>query len=356
MRVFIDIGHPAHVHYFRNFIKIMEARGHQFCITARNKEVSFQLLDFHKIPYISRGSGKKSLFGKMLYLLKADLKLLKIARKFKPDVFLSFSSPYLAQVSKLMGKPHIAFDDTEHAKLEQLLYVPLTNAILTPNAYTKNLSENQIRFDGYMELLYLYPTRYQAKKDVLNELGLCETDKYVVMRFISWDASHDFGQKGISLETKKKIISELSKYCKVLISSEKVLPPELMKYRFSLSPEKMHDVLANASLLISEGPTMVSECACLGVPSIFVTPLKVGYCTEEEEKYNLVFGYDNSDGVLEKAVEIINNFSKADWQKRREKMLAEKIDVTAFTIWFVENYPNSIKIMKENPNYQYNFK
>lgn len=356
MRIFIDIGHPAHVHYFRNFIRIMESRGHEFCVTARNKEVSFKLLDFYKIPYISRGSGKKSLFGKMLYLLKADLKLFNIARRFNPDVFLSFSNPYLAQVSKLLGKPHIAFDDTEHAKLEQLLYVPLTNAILTPVSYTKNLSKNQIRFDGFMELLYLYPTRYQVNTKVLNELGLCENDKYVVMRFISWDASHDFGQKGISLEMKKKMVDELSNYCKVLISSEKVLPPELMKYRFSLSPEKMHDVLANACLLISEGPTMVSECACLGVPSIFVTPLKVGYCTEEEEKYNLVFGYDDANGVLEKAVELVNNFSREEWQKRREKMLAEKIDVTAFLIWFVENYPDSLKTMRENPSYQNIFK
>jgi len=37
-------------------------------------------------------------------------------------------------------------------------------------------------------------------------------------------------------------------------------------------------------------------------------------------------------------------------------MLSEKIDVTAFMVWFVENYPESAKIMKENPGYQYRFK
>ena len=44
------------------------------------------------------------------------------------------------------------------------------------------------------------------------------------------------------------------------------------------------------------------------------------------------------------------------FQKRRQKMLKDKINVTAFMIWFVENYPESVKIMKENPDYQYRFK
>ena len=47
---------------------------------------------------------------------------------------------------------------------------------------------------------------------------------------------------------------------------------------------------------------------------------------------------------------------KEIYQERRKKMLADKIDVTAFMVWFIENYPESAKIMKENPDYQYNFK
>jgi hypothetical protein len=37
-------------------------------------------------------------------------------------------------------------------------------------------------------------------------------------------------------------------------------------------------------------------------------------------------------------------------------MLSDKIDVTAFMVWFVENYPESAKIMKENPDYQWRFR
>jgi hypothetical protein len=45
-----------------------------------------------------------------------------------------------------------------------------------------------------------------------------------------------------------------------------------------------------------------------------------------------------------------------EWQQKREIMLKDKIDVTAFLVWFVENYPESKEIMKENSDYQYNFK
>ena len=36
-------------------------------------------------------------------------------------------------------------------------------------------------------------------------------------------------------------------------------------------------------------------------------------------------------------------------------MLAEKIDVTSFLVWFTENYPKSKQTMKINPEYQLKF-
>ena len=47
---------------------------------------------------------------------------------------------------------------------------------------------------------------------------------------------------------------------------------------------------------------------------------------------------------------------KEEWQDRGKKMLSDKIDVTAFLVWFVENYPESAKVLKDNPDYQYKFK
>ena len=51
MRVLIDILHPAHVHFFRNFYAEMESRGHKVCITARDKDRSVELLRAYDLPY-----------------------------------------------------------------------------------------------------------------------------------------------------------------------------------------------------------------------------------------------------------------------------------------------------------------
>lgn len=156
---------------------------------------------------------------------------------------------------------------------------------------------------------------------------------------------------------KKKAAKELSKYARVFISSEGELPEDLKQYQIKIPPERMHDALAFATLFVGEGATMASECACLGTPAIYVNSLKVGYCTEQEKKYGLVFNYRNSDGMLERAQELLRIPNlKQEWQKRRQRMLYDKIDVTAFMVWFIENYPDSVKIAKEDPNFQLRFR
>ena len=47
---------------------------------------------------------------------------------------------------------------------------------------------------------------------------------------------------------------------------------------------------------------------------------------------------------------------KEECETRRQKMISEKIDYARFLTWFIENYPESNKIMKEDPDYQYRFK
>ena len=109
MNILIDIGHPAHVHYFRNFIKIMENKGHKFLIISRNKELEQYLLNIYKIPYIDRGVGSKKIIGKFLYMFKADYLIFRKALKFKPDLFLSFGSIYPASCLIFIKKTTFSF-------------------------------------------------------------------------------------------------------------------------------------------------------------------------------------------------------------------------------------------------------
>jgi predicted glycosyltransferase len=103
------------------------------------------------------------------------------------------------------------------------------------------------------------------------------------------------------------------------------------------------------------------EAAMLGTPSIRFSDFsgRISVLEELEHKYGLTFGFktNESDKFFNKIDELLKTKNiKKEWQRRRQKMLAEKIDVTAFMAWLIENYPESVRIMKENPGYQYRFK
>lgn len=356
MKILVDINHPAHVHYFKNFIKIMKGKGHIFLVTSRNKEYEHFLLQHNNISYIDRGFSKKGLWGKIFYYSKAEYCLYKFTKKFKPNLIISFGTPFPSHTAKYFKIPHISFNDTEHAKLHHLFTDPFSEVVLTPNCYFDDLGEKHIRFKGYMELCYLHQNYFIPNNDIFDLLGLKNGEKYIILRFVSWQAVHDLGQTGLTNETKIKLVDELSKYGKIFISSEAALPNQLEKYKLKLPPDKIHNVLSFASLFVGESATMASECAMLGTPAIYVNSLNAGTIEKLEKKYKLIFGFRNSNGVLEKAIELINQQNlKSEFQKRRQKMLSETIDVTAFMVWFIENYPESYHIMKSDPNYQNRF-
>jgi predicted glycosyltransferase len=357
MRILIDIGHPGHVHYFRNFIKKMEEKNNEFLVIARDKEVTFKLLEFYKIPFKTRGKGGKGFIGKLLYIIIADFRILNYAIRFKPDIFISFSSTYAGHVAFLLNKSHILFDDTEHAKFEHIMYKPFAKAIITPSCFYKKMGPKQIFFNGYMELCYLHPNQFVSNSDVLDLLNVSKGERYIIVRFVSWGASHDFGQHGLDYSSKLKIIHELSNYARVFISSESKLPEELENFRMSIPPHKLHDTICFSSLYLGEGGTTASEATILGIPAIYINSLPLmGYLRDEREA-GLLIQLQKTEDILFKAKEILQMpDSREIFDERSKKMLKNKIDVTAFMIWFVENYPESVRIMKQNPEYQERFK
>ena len=51
MNILVDIGHPAHVHFFKNFIWEMQKRNHKLFINTVNKDVTLDLLEKYNFKY-----------------------------------------------------------------------------------------------------------------------------------------------------------------------------------------------------------------------------------------------------------------------------------------------------------------
>ena len=342
MKILFDLGHPAHVHYFKNLIKLLEKNGNQVLIIARQKDVTHNLLKHYQIPFISCGKGAKSLSGKLVYAIKANLQLYKCSSLFKPDLFVSFASPYAAQISNYFNKPHIAFTDTEHAKLGIASFLPFTDIIITPKAYKRYLGKRHIKFDGYMENTYLHPKYFKPNIDSLKKLNLSTKEKYVIIRLVSWDASHDIGQKGFTLHILTNLIEKIKSHARVFISAENKIPDSLKQYHLSINPTEIHDILSYASLFIGEGATMASECAVMGTPSIYVNSLSAG-TLENQEKNGLLSIFKSSDGLIEKAINILNDSKvKKHTKQKSQDLIKNKVDLNILFYKLISGYPDAV--------------
>ena len=93
------------------------------------------LLKENGFSYAIIGRKQKGHLWKLLGIFRFSYKIFKIARKFKPDLFLSHGSMYAGYAALFTGKKHIALEDT--GNMEQLFFSkPVSDVILSPASLT----------------------------------------------------------------------------------------------------------------------------------------------------------------------------------------------------------------------------
>lgn len=339
MRVLIDILHPAHVHFFRNFYAEMEGRGHQVCITARDKDRSVELLDAFGLPSVQISAQRSGGAGLAVEMAQRTPRLMRVMRSFRPDVMTGIMGPSIALAGAMRVRrvPAVVFYDTEFAVQTNRIVYPLAYSVCTPDCYQGRVPGRHLQYAGYHELAYLHPSRFRPDPAVLAEFGLSEDEPYSIVRFVSWQAVHDRRERGLTAAQKRHLVEVLQRQGRVLISSEATLTPDLADLAASGPVDKIHHLIAHASLVVGESATMSSEAAVLGVPAVFIATTGRGYTDDEERRYGLVrhFTEDQYDKAVQATEEILAE-PAATWQAARQRLLAEKIDVTGWMVDYFE--------------------
>ena len=363
MKILIDIGHPGHVHLLKNFYHIMKKNGHTVLVTVKDNKIQKELLDKYNMQYILIGKKKDTLVGKAFSQIIYNIKIINIIIKNKIDIGIG-TSITLAHASKLTKMKSILLDDDDDKV--QMLFVkyahPYCDTLLTPSALKNNRkSTKSIFYDSYHELAYLHPKYFKPNKTVLDEVNLKENDIFFIMRFNVFKAHHDVGISGLTLEQKKELVEMLKPYGKIFITTEREIESELEEYKLSISPEKIHSLMYYAAIFLGDSQTMTTESAVLGVPALKCNSFagKLSIPNELENIYKLCYSFkiNDFDSYKNKIQELLENKNLLnEWKSKKDKMLDEKMNTTDFLVWFVENYPKSEEILKENPNYQKRFK
>jgi predicted glycosyltransferase len=349
MRVLVDVGHPGHVHFYKHVIWRLQDRGHEVLISARDKDVTLALLDHYGFPYRTLSAIGNGHWGLVREFLQREWALLRLIREFDPDVVTEIGGLFIAPICRLLGKSAIVFTDSEPVPLDKYFTYPFASVICTPDCFMRDLGKRHIRYAGYHELAYLHPDYFGPDPTILNELGVSEGEPFSVLRFVAWKASHDMRQHGFSIEVKREIVQTLNRFGRVFITSEMPLPEEFEPYRISVPPHRIHHVLYYARLFMGDGATMATEAGILGTPAVRSSSLalNMGNFVELMERYGLVYSYCDSGEALQRAVQLLEwEGAKAEWGRRREGLLAEKIDVTTFLCDLLEKYTAVLKAAK----------
>lgn len=357
MNILFDIAHPADVHLFRHVRGKLINRGHKIVFLARDKDVVRELLDGYAIPYEKGTRAQKGFFGLFFELLKWFFIAYKLISKEKIDLAVSLSSPATAWAAKLHGVPHIMFNDTESGVAQLRLARPASRKIYTPNCLLADWGPKQVRYNGIHDLAYLRPEYFIPE---LPALGAQRSDKenkstnhqttkspesdYAIIRFVSWDAVHDWGQDKTGSDFQRKVCDLISEKMQVYISAEGELPTDLEQYRLKLSPCLLHNAMAHAQLVVGDGATTATEAAVMGIPSVYISPFadSLGYCRLLKE-YGLLDSFTEKEKGLNKIKELIENPDFAGRKERRQRLLKETIDVTDFITNVIDDFGRTVE-------------
>ena len=346
MRVLVYLGHPAHFHLFKNVIDELQNRNHTVKILIKKKDVLEDLLQSSGMEYLNiLPEGRKdTTLGMFVGMLKRDFRILRYAMFKKIDLMVG-TSVELSHVGKLLNIPVLNTneDDASVVPLYAKLSYPLSTRILSPDTCENGKWEYKtVKYKGYHELAYLHPCNFCPSAEVVEKYFRSDT-RFFIIRLASLTAHHDKGIKGIDTDFARRLVNTLTPMGNVYISSERPLEKEFEKYRILIDPMDMHHVLAYASIYIGDSQTMAAEAGVLGTPFIRINDFvgRIGYLRELEEKYKLGYGVlpENKEEVFKilKALMRLKNM-KAEFHHRRQKMLADKTDVSHFLTSYIETF------------------
>jgi predicted glycosyltransferase len=334
MRALFELTHPAHVHLFRHAIEALESAGHAVAVTAREKDLTTDLLAAYGVDHSVLSAKRGGTAAMPREWVPRTLRLLRFARDFDPDVIVSRRNPASAGVAATLSVPHVMFHDTEAVSPMDWLTCPAATLVCTPSTFERSVPGRQRRYDGYQELAYLHPERFDPDPSVLTDHGVDPDAPYSVVRFVSNDAFHDVGHAGFSPAAKRDLIADLADRGPVYVTSEATPPDDLDAEPSPVPPEAIHHLLAFSDLYVGDSGTMATEAALLGTPTVRLAVIDRPFGNFEElgDRGLMVSTPDEREALAAAADLAADPDAGERWERRRDALMAEKVDVTAFTL------------------------
>lgn len=284
MRIIVDIGHPAHINFFKHSIEKL-AKSHDVYITYLDRGVLPKIIEreFKGYKTFKIGKHKGTKFSIIFHAnIFRFLSFFFFVLYHRIDAAINGAFP-LGLAMKICGRKYIQFDDDFERKLVVRIEKTLANKLFFPMIVPE--TPGITKFNALKEWSYLSPQYFVPDKNALTEFGL-EEKKYFFIREVSNKTLNYMQQSAGIIQAVAKEIN-LFGY-KVVLSLEDKSNKEFYPEDWIILKEPVadiHSLIYYAKIMISSGDSMAREGAMLGIPSI--------YCGSREMLANKVLINEN---------------------------------------------------------------
>ncbi|THE62987.1 DUF354 domain-containing protein [Salinadaptatus halalkaliphilus] len=334
MRILVFANTPAHVHLYRHAVSQLEQLGHDVLVMGREYDCTIDLLEFYGLPYRRYGEhdtdgGRATLVRELGGQLGT---IATTARRLEPDLVFG-RGPYAALAGTIARAPVVLVLDDEPGDFNHAVSRPFADCILSPAATRRDLGDDHYTFAGFKECAYLHPDVFDPDPGVREALGVGPDEPYALLRFNALDALHDTGLEGFTPDQRRDLIERLSERATVFVSDEgdDLDLWDLPARPYDLHPALIHDAMAEASLLVADTGTMVTEAGLLGTPALRYrgTDDHVYGEFRELERVDLVEQFETYHGVRDRTLELAGDGDATDrWQRRRRAYVGDLVNLT----------------------------
>lgn len=348
MRILFYIVHPSKYHLFRYSIKELK-KNNDADIIINSKDVLQNLIEsenwnhYNLFPKGRNTSKHPSVFVSAFKFILTIIKLeMYLLRNQKYDLYITDDSLVVNGWYRRVRSLLFNDNDINTIKFNKILFF-FAEYIISPKSVSLGRFENKkVGFKGNKAIAHLHPKYFTPDETILKKYNLIENE-YGIIRLSRINATHDYGNKGITDENLKELFNLCIENTYILISSERNINSDYNKYLYSGRPTDFCHIIYFAKYLIGDSSTIATEASILGVPNILINRLgKLCSVNKELFDLDLQYMYDNYFDAKHKIKELINNSGYKEELRIKSKRFVKKCD--DFNLWFLELVSKQLNI------------
>jgi predicted glycosyltransferase len=338
MRVWVDLANSPHPLMFEPVARLLEDRGHEVVVTARDNAQTVELARaVWPAVKVVGGTSPMSRIGKVATLADRVRELRRFATRERPNVALSHNSYAQVVAARTLGIPAVTAMDYEHQPANHLAF-RLASFIFLPEALRGSGVEGQGAssaktryYEGLKEELYL--GEFTPDPEVLGKLGIQRSDStaIVVARTAPSRATYHRFENALFTDVLELLEAEDGVLCVVLPRrlEEREELAAIGRGRLIVAQEVVdsRSLMAAADLVVGAGGTMTREAALLGVPTVTLFGGRPAAVDRWLEQQGLLHRLERAEDVLPVARRRVGDGGELPRLRARgERLRAQLVD------------------------------